>query len=120
MQSEAQILSNIKISQAEDMKLILDLEKLPKDNETLNHQRKILENMYNNAQQRIQYFQQLEQMESLLSEVNQNQQLQIADQKQHLQLVENNIKQMQDKILKNREINAANLRSSEINTLNVG
>ena len=116
MESENQILNKIKISQGQDLKLILDLKKLPTDNDSLNEQRKIITQMYENASERIRYFQQLNQMENILSQVSENQKLQMKDQKSHLELIEKNIKQQQDLILKNRNINISNLRASEINS----
>ena len=77
------LINNIKESQKKEMQLILDLEKLPNDNDSLEPQRKLLEQMVKNANLRMNLFRQLQALYNLLLRSDKNAAAEIKDQKQN-------------------------------------
>lgn len=110
------LINNIKESQKKEMQLILDLQKLPDDNDSLVTQRKILEEMVQNANLRMNEFRQLQALYNVLVRIDKNAAAEIKDQMSQLELVNRTLQQDKDKIAINRNINIGNLRKSEINT----
>ena len=110
------LINNIKESQKKEMQLILDLEKLPDDNESLLTQRKILEEMVKNANLGMNEFRQLQALYNVLLRSDQNAAAEIKDQMIELEIVDKTLKENKNKIAINKNINIGNLRKSEINT----
>ena len=110
------IINNIKDSQKKEMQIILDLEKLPNDNDSQETQRKLLEQMVKNANLRMNRFRQLQALYNVLSRTNQNAAAEIKDQMTQLEMVNKSLEQDRNKMAINKNINIGNLRMSEIST----
>jgi len=110
------LINNIKESQKKEMQLILDLEKLPNDNDSLEPQRKLLEQMVQNANLRMNLFRQLQALYNLLLRSDKNAAAEIKDQMTQLEMVNQKIEDDKNKMAVNRNINIGNLRMSEIST----
>lgn len=114
--NHVELINRIRSSQEEESKLILELEKLPQDNDSLVQQGKILRTLVENSNDREISFKKLQTIYSLLDESQANSKMQMKDQMNHMSLVEQNIQDSRDQMLKNRNINIGNLRGSQINT----
>ena len=60
------LINNIKEAQKKEMQLILDLEKLPNDNDSQESQRRLIEQMIQNANLRMNEFRQLQALYNVL------------------------------------------------------
>ena len=110
------LINNIKDSQKKELDLMLNLEKLPHDNDSLSEQRKLVHEIIKNSKIRVNEFRQLQAMNSVLKRTDARTQAQVNDQLQSLELVEKDLKRVRDESLRNRNINIANMRASQINT----
>lgn len=110
------LINNIKDAQKKEMQLILDLEKLPNDNDSQESQRRLTERMVQNANLRMNEFRQLQALYNVLSRSDKNAAAEIKDQMSQLQMVNQKIEDDKNKIAVNRNINIGNLRMSEIST----
>lgn len=110
------LINNIKESQEKEMQLVLDLEKLPKDNNSLNSQNKIVEQIVSNSIKRATLFRQLQAIDVLLNKNVESTSERINDQSEYLQMTERALAQSKQEVMKNRNINIGNFRASQINT----
>lgn len=110
------LINNIKESQKKEMDLILNLEKLPNDNDSLESQRKLLEKMVHNANARMNEFKILEKLYNVLLDTDKNAAAEIKDQITQLEMVNKSLKEKQEQMAINKNINIGNLRMSEIST----
>ena len=110
------LINNIKDAQKKEMQLILDLEKLPNDNDSQESQRRLIEQMVKNANLRMNEFRQLQALYNVLSRSDKNAAAEIKDQMSQLEMVNQKLEDDKNKMAVNRNINIGNLRMSEIST----
>lgn len=110
------LINNIKEAQKKEMQLILDLEKLPNDNDSQESQRRLIEQMIQNANLRMNEFRQLQALYNVLSRSDKNAAAEIKDQMTQLEMVNQKLEDDKNKMAVNRNINIGNLRMSEIST----
>ena len=110
------LINNIKEAQKKEMQLILDLEKLPNDNDSQESQRRLIEQMVQNANLRMNEFRQLQALYNVLSRSDKNAAAEIKDQMTQLEMVNQKLEDDKNKMAVNRNINIGNLRMSEIST----
>ena len=110
------LINNIKEAQKKEMQLILDLEKLPNDNDSQESQRRLLQQMVENANLRMNLFRQLQALYNVLSRTDKNAAAEIKDQMTQLEMVNQKLENDKNKMAVNRNINIGNLRMSEIST----
>ena len=110
------LINNIKESQQKEMQLVLNLEKLPKGNDSLASQNKIVEQIVTSTRKRASLFRQLQAIDILLNNNTNGISDRISEQEEYLQMLEGNLERDKAEIMKNRNINVGNLRASQINT----
>ena len=110
------LINNIKESQKKEMQLILDLEKLPDDNDSQESQKILIEHMVKNANTRMNEFRQLQALYNVLSRTEKNTAAEIKDQISQLEMINKKLEADKNKMAVNRNINIGNLRMSEIST----
>ena len=110
------LINNIKESQQKEMQLVLNLEKLPKGNDSLASQNKIVEQIVTSTRKRATLFRQLQAIDILLKKKTNSTTNRISEQEEYLQMLEGNLERDKGEIMKNRNINVGNFRASQINT----
>ena len=110
------LINNIKQSQKKEMQLILDLEKLPNDNDSQESQKRLIEQMVKNANLRMNEFRQLQALYNVLLKTDQNSAAEIKDQMSQLEMVNKKLEDDKNKMATNKNINIGNLRMSQIST----
>ena len=110
------LINNIKESQQKEMQLVLNLEKLPKGNDSLVTQNAIVQEIVTSTRKRATLFRQLQAIDILLNKNTHGTSSRISEQEEYLQMLEGNLEKDKQEIMKNRNINIGNFRASQINT----
>lgn len=113
--NQGQLVNNIKSLQTLEQKLYLDLEKLPKDNSSINLQKEIISKINNLSQSRIALYNQLHSIYLILNNNISTERQDLKEQSELIKITEKHLNKSKNIINKHKNLDSNNLRLLEIN-----